>query len=60
MKADTLDLKDIFRKDIRYVVPRFQRPYVWNEEEHWKPLWEDLQLVVDELMHRQAEASNQI
>lgn len=60
MKADTLDLKDIFRKDTRYVVPRFQRPYVWKEEEHWNPLWEDLQLVVDELMDRQAGASNQI
>ena len=58
MKADTLDLKDIFRKDIRYVVPRFQRPYVWKEEEHWQPLWEDLQLVVDELMDRQARANN--
>jgi len=33
---------------------------VWKEEEHWKPLWEDLQLVVDELMDRQAGASNRI
>jgi|AntDeeMinimDraft_4_1070355.scaffolds.fasta_scaffold00326_20 uncharacterized protein with ParB-like and HNH nuclease domain len=60
MKADTLDLKDIFRKDTRYVVPRFQRPYVWKEEEHWQPLWEDLQLVVDELMDRQAGANTSI
>lgn len=59
MKADTLDLKDIFRKDTRYVVPRFQRPYVWNQEEHWQLLWEDLRLVVDELMERQAEAADQ-
>ena len=59
MKADTLDLKDIFRKDTRYVVPRFQRPYVWNQEEHWQLLWEDLRLVVDELMERQAEATDQ-
>ncbi|SFC32399.1 Uncharacterized conserved protein, contains ParB-like and HNH nuclease domains [Halobiforma haloterrestris] len=58
MKADTLDLKDIFRKDTRYVVPRFQRPYVWSEEEHWQLLWEDLRLVVDELMERRAEASD--
>lgn len=58
MKADTLDLKDIFRKDTRYVVPRFQRPYVWNQEEHWQLLWEDLRLVVDELMQRQAEATD--
>ncbi len=50
MKADTLDLKDIFRKDTKYVVTRFQRPYVWNQEEHWQLLWEDLRLVVDDLM----------
>jgi len=60
MKADTLDLKDIFRKDTRYVVPRFQRPYVWKEEEHWQPLWEDLQLVVYELMDRQADANTDL
>lgn len=58
MKADTLDLKDIFRKDTRYVVPRFQRPYVWDEEEHWQLLWEDLRLVVDELMQRREDAAD--
>lgn len=59
MEADTLDLKDIFRKDTRYVVPQFQRPYVWNKEEHWQLLWEDLRLVVDELMSRRAQAEDQ-
>jgi uncharacterized protein with ParB-like and HNH nuclease domain len=59
MDADTLDLKDIFRKDTRYVVPQFQRPYVWNQEEHWQLLWEDLRIVVDELMERQSEATDQ-
>lgn len=58
MKADTLDLKDIFRKDTRYIVPRFQRPYVWEEEEHWQLLWEDLRLVVDELMQRREDADD--
>lgn len=60
MKADTLDLKDIFRKDTRYVVPRFQRPYVWGEEEHWQLLWEDLQLVINELLERQEKATDRI
>lgn len=60
MKADTLDLKSIFRKDTRYVVPRFQRPYVWNEEEHWQLLWEDLRMVVDELLDRQSEGATQL
>jgi len=31
----------------RLVVPLFQRPYVWNEEEQWAPLWQDI--------HRTAE-----
>lgn len=57
VQANTLTLKDIFRKDIRYVVPMFQRPYVWNEEEHWQYLWDDLIEVVDDLLDRRSEAS---
>jgi len=25
------------------VSPLFQRQYVWNVEEHWEPLWEDIE-----------------
>lgn len=57
MKADTYTLKDIFRKDTRYVVPMFQRPYVWNEEEHWQLLWKDLRQVVEEFLAQGDEAS---
>lgn len=53
-------MKGIFRKDTRYVVPQFQRPYVWNQEEHWQLLWEDLRIVVDELMERQSGATDQL
>jgi uncharacterized protein with ParB-like and HNH nuclease domain len=27
-------------------VPLFQRPYVWNEDLQWEPLWKDLQRVI--------------
>lgn len=47
MKSDTVDLKLLFGKDVRYLVPLFQRPYVWNEVEHWEPLWDDLIAIVD-------------
>lgn len=60
MKADTLDLNEIFRKDRRYVVPMFQRPYVWNEEDHWQLLWEDVRNVVDEFLRLESEAQNEI
>ena len=42
MRADTLSLKDLFHKDVRYVVPTFQRSYVWKQDEQWEPLWEDV------------------
>lgn len=47
MKADTVDLAAIFGKQVRYLVPLFQRPYVWNEEDQWEPLWQDVRAVAD-------------
>jgi hypothetical protein len=29
----------VFMQPQRFVVPLFQRPYVWNEENQWEPLW---------------------
>ena len=55
MKADTLTLKALFQKDVRYVIPTFQRPYVWNQEDQWEPLWNDVrntaERYIDELAH---------
>ena len=35
----------IFGQPQRFLVPLFQRPYVWNEEQQWEPLWKDLERV---------------
>lgn len=35
----------IFMQPQRLLVPLFQRPYVWNEELQWEPLWKDLERV---------------
>ncbi|WP_334153808.1 GmrSD restriction endonuclease domain-containing protein [Tepidimonas sp.] len=32
----------IFMQPQRLLIPLFQRPYVWNEELQWEPLWKDL------------------
>ena len=42
MNANAVALLAIFEKKIRLEVPLFQRQYVWNQEEHWEPLWEDI------------------
>ena len=40
----------VFMQPQRLVVPLFQRPYVWNEENQWEPLWNDLVRVADRLI----------
>lgn len=38
----TQTLRDLFVDRVQYSVPLYQRAYVWNEEDHWNPLWEDV------------------
>lgn len=47
MKAGTYTPKELFRKDIRYEIPTFQRAYVWNQEDQWEPLWDDVRNVAE-------------
>lgn len=42
MEAHPRRLRALFRADVRLVVPLFQRPYVWNADDQWMPLWEDV------------------
>lgn len=42
MDAKPRSLKDVFDAQCRYMVPLFQRPYVWNQQDQWEPLWEDI------------------
>lgn len=50
MKADTVDLAAIFGQPVHYVVPLYQRPYVWTKELQWEPLWQDIREVADRQM----------
>lgn len=47
MDANTRQLKAIFDPSVNFQVPLFQRPYVWTEDENWKPLWEDILALLD-------------
>src|SRR5574341_1017506 len=42
MDAKPRSMKDIFDAQCRYLVPLYQRPYVWRKNEQWEPLWEDV------------------
>jgi hypothetical protein len=51
LQARTLSPANIFGYDIRYVIPLFQRPYVWNEQDQWAPLWADVRAVAESLLN---------
>ena len=57
MKSDTVDLKLLFGKDVRYLVPLFQRLYVWNRVEHWEPLWADVMPIVNAYLRDPEQAA---
>ena len=42
MKASPATVFDLFDVDRRYIVPLFQRSYVWNRDQQWNPLWADI------------------
>lgn len=43
MIPEKLTIQELFSRERRFVIPLYQRSYVWNEEEQWGPLWEDIQ-----------------
>ena len=44
--------QQVFNMPQRLLVPLFQRPYVWNEENQWAPLWADVARVADRRLAR--------
>ena len=47
MRTEILSPKQLFQKEVCYVIPPFQRPYVWSQDDQWGPLWEDVRNVAE-------------
>ena len=39
--------QDVFMQPQHLVVPPFQRPYVWEKDEQWAPLWQDVRRLAE-------------
>lgn len=50
MKADALNPRNLFDGNVHYEIPVFQRPYVWDEENQWAPLWGDIIRVAERVV----------
>jgi hypothetical protein len=42
MQVQKTTIESLFTHERRYLVPLFQRPYVWTQEKQWEPLWDDV------------------
>ena len=42
--------EQLFIDRVRYDIPRFQRRYVWKEEQQWEPLWNDTEQLAESNM----------
>jgi hypothetical protein len=56
MQTNVRTPTEIFNQPQRLLVPLFQRPYVWNEERQWEPLWNDVVRVATRLLEGGHEA----
>src|SRR5271167_2701789 len=50
MQPTYRSLLQVFGAPARYTVPLFQRPYVWNRETEWEPLWDDISNLADRVL----------
>lgn len=42
-------LSQLFDGKLVYIVPNYQRLYVWNRDDQWEPLWSDVRDIAEEL-----------
>jgi uncharacterized protein with ParB-like and HNH nuclease domain len=58
MDVHKSSLLSVFDAKQRLEVPLFQRQYVWNEEQQWLPLWEDVERKFVEALEGRKDAPN--
>ena len=55
MEVRITKLPQLFERPVQYQMPPSQRPYVWNLERNWEPLWDDIRTIAE---HCLAENDN--
>ena len=48
IETDVLSPRQIFKDNVVYAMPEYQRGYVWKQDEQWEPLWDDVQNLAEE------------
>ena len=53
MEPRNYTVNQLFNGTEVYVVPKYQRLYVWTKDDQWEPLWEDVKSIALELVSAQ-------
>lgn len=59
MEPRNYALANLFENQGIYVVPRYQRLYVWNQEDQWEPLWEDVIEIAGDLLNEATDRNSE-
>ncbi|MYA64300.1 MAG: DUF262 domain-containing protein, partial [Gemmatimonadetes bacterium] len=54
MTPQDQDLAQLFDGKLVYIVPNYQRLYVWNRDNQWEPLWFDVQDIAERIIENAA------
>ena len=46
-------VRELFDSPIVYVIPNYQRTYVWNKFDQWEPLWQDVTTIASLLLDQE-------
>ena len=45
----------LFSLPLQYEIPIYQRPYVWDEDRQWQPLWDDVERTAEDILNPPAQ-----
>jgi uncharacterized protein with ParB-like and HNH nuclease domain len=51
VQPEKLSVMEMFSESKRYVVPLYQRSYVWRRDTQWEPLWRDIRVRAESLLN---------
>ena len=54
MQPQDQTLAQLFDGKLVYIVPNYQRLYVWSRDDQWEPLWSDVRDIAEELIESTA------
>ncbi len=56
--TDVLNPQGLFQAPIRYTIPAFQRRYVWEQDDQWEPLWDDVRKMAERYLEELDRSGN--